>query len=56
MRVPDDMSLVGMDNILPLDMLPVSLTTVHMPLDAVARATLQLLTQQLVLAQSLGVT
>ncbi|MBG6245807.1 LacI family transcriptional regulator [Candidatus Symbiopectobacterium sp. 'North America'] len=55
-RVPDDMSLVGMDNILPLDMLPVSLTTVHMPLDAVARATLQLLTQQLVPAQSLGVT
>ncbi|MBG6242412.1 MAG: LacI family transcriptional regulator [Candidatus Symbiopectobacterium sp. Dall1.0] len=55
-RVPDDMSLVGMDNILPLDMLPVSLTTVHLPLDAVARAALQLLTQQLVPAQSLGVT
>ncbi|MFT8212162.1 MAG: LacI family DNA-binding transcriptional regulator [Symbiopectobacterium sp.] len=55
-RVPDDISLVGMDNILPLDMLPVSLTTMHLPLDAVARAALQLLTQQLVPAQSLGVT
>lgn len=55
-RIPDDISLVGMDNILPLDMLPVSLTTVHLPLDAVVRAALQLLSQLLIPAQSLCVT
>lgn len=53
--VPDEMSLVGMDNILPLDMLPVALTTVHLPFDAMARSALQLLSQQLAPAHALGV-
>lgn len=55
LRVPQDMSVMGMDDILPLDMLPLSLTTVHLPFEEMARAALQLLTQQLLPAQALGI-
>ncbi|WP_192458002.1 LacI family DNA-binding transcriptional regulator [Musicola keenii] len=56
LRVPEDISVMGMDDILPLDMLPLSLTTVHLPFEEMARASLQLLTQQMTPTQSLGIT
>ncbi|MCI4185089.1 LacI family transcriptional regulator [Dickeya dianthicola] len=55
LRVPDDISVMGMDDILPLDMLPLALTTVHLPFEEMARAALHLLTQQLLPAQALGI-
>ncbi|MEQ9863368.1 LacI family DNA-binding transcriptional regulator [Pectobacterium aroidearum] len=55
LRVPEDMSVMGMDDILPFDMLPVSLTTVHLPFETIARAALQLLAQQMTPAQALGI-
>lgn len=55
LRVPEDISVMGMDDILPIDMLPVSLTTVNLPFEAIARASLQLLTQQLTPSQALGI-
>lgn len=55
LRVPQDISVMGMDDILPLDMLPLSLTTVHLPFEEMARAALHLLTQQLLPTQDLGI-
>ena len=55
LQVPGEMSVMGMDNILPFDMRPVSLTTVHLPFETIARAALQLLAQQMTPAQALGI-
>ena len=53
--VPNQISLIGIDDILPLDMLPLPLTTLRLPFQEMAQASLQLLAQQLTPEMSLGV-